>query len=77
MLPLRSIGRSNFVMECVNKNLTTLIKKKATYFDEKNYIYIDIYISIYINVVPLHFQSNCLCGTDFFSATIFLCLRNA
>ena len=28
MLPLRSIGRSNFVMVCVYKNLTTLIKKK-------------------------------------------------
>ena len=32
MLPLRSVGRSNFVMVCVNK--FNNVDSKATYFDE-------------------------------------------
>ena len=46
MLPLRSIGRSNFVMVCINKNLTTLIKKKR-HILMRTAIYIYIYIYIY------------------------------
>ena len=44
MLPLRSVGRSNFVMVCVNK--FNNVDSKATYFDENCcVIYIYIYIS--------------------------------
>ena len=45
MLPLRSVGRSNFVMVCVNK--LNNVDSKATYFDENCCI---IYIYIYISV---------------------------
>ena len=43
MLPLGSVGRSNFVMVCVNK--FNNVDSKATYFDENccviyRYIYI-------------------------------------
>ena len=47
MLPLRSVGRSNFVMVRVNK--FNNVDSKATYFDENCcVIYIYIYIYIYI-----------------------------
>ena len=52
MLPLRSVGRSNFVMVCVNK--FNNVDSKATYFDENccvMYTYIHIYIQyVYIYV---------------------------
>ena len=44
MLPLRSVGRSNFVMVCVNK--FNNVDSKATYFDENCCV---IYIYILIN----------------------------
>ena len=55
MLPLRSVGRSNFVMVCVNK--FNNVDSKATYFDE-NCCVIHIYIySVFLLIVqfiPLH-----------------------
>ena len=52
MLPLRSVGRSNFVMVCVNK--FNNVDSKATYFDENCcviYIHIQrIYTYIYIYI---------------------------
>ena len=45
MLPLRSVGRSNFVMVCVN--LTTLIQKRHILM-RTAVLYIYIYIYIYI-----------------------------
>ena len=41
MLPLRSVGRSNFVMVCVNK--FNNVDSKATYYENCCVIYIYIY----------------------------------
>ena len=47
MLPLRSVGKSNFVMVCVNK--LNNVDSKATYYDENCcIIYIYIYIYMYV-----------------------------
>ena len=52
MLPLRSVGRSNF--DKGRHNLTTLINKKTTFIKELLYhIYIYIYIYIYLNTLIL------------------------
>ena len=45
MLPLRSVGRSNFVMVCVNK--FNNVDLKATYYENCCVIYIYIYYLIY------------------------------
>ena len=46
MLPLRSVGRSNF--DKGRHNLTTLIKKPTFINELLNYIYIGVYICAYM-----------------------------
>ena len=48
MLPLRSVGRSNFVMVCVSK--FNNVDSKATYYENCCVIYTYIYIHIYIHI---------------------------
>ena len=52
MLPLRSVGRSNFVRVCVKFNN---VDSKTTYFNENCCI---IYIYIYIVVTMKQFSEN-------------------
>ena len=56
MLPLRSVGRSNFVMVCVNKNFTTLIQKRHIMRTAVLYIYKYIYIYI-LFLIELEFKN--------------------
>ena len=50
MLPLRSVGRSNFVRVFVNK--FNNVDSKATYFDENCcVIYIYLYVCIYTYII--------------------------
>ena len=38
MLPLRSVGRSNGLMVCADKNFFNNVDSKATHFNKNNYI---------------------------------------